>query len=101
MMKSLILLGALATSTLAFAGTTTYDVKGMHCGECQAAVEAKVCKMEGVKTCKVELIDKKKEMGKITLTTEDTVKITPVQVDELISSAGDYHVVRTPTSKKN
>jgi copper chaperone CopZ len=94
-MKSFILISSLILSSLAFADTATYEVKGMHCGGCKAEVEGLVCKMEGVKSCKAELTDKKKQMGKITIITEDGKPVDSTKVEEMIASSGDFKVVKS------
>ena len=97
-MKFYALVGALALSASALADTaaTTYDVKGMHCGACAQLIESKVCKMEGVKTCKVELTNPKKEMGKVTMTMEDGKQPDAVAIQKMLAEAGDYYIVRSP-----
>lgn len=95
-MKTILVLITLATASLALADTVSYQVKGMHCGACQKAIEAKVCKMEGVQSCKVELTNPKKKMGQITLTTAQGKPVDAVEVEKMVSSAGDYHLIRTP-----
>ncbi len=94
-MKFYALVGALALSASALADTaaTTYDVKG---GACAQLIESKVCKMEGVKTCKVELTNPKKEMGKVTMTMEDGKQPDAVAIQKMLAEAGDYHIVRSP-----
>lgn len=94
-MKSMILMGALLVSSFAMAESSTYQVKGMHCGACAKSIEEKVCKMEGVKTCKVEMVDAKKRMGKVTLETEEGKTLDAKKVEELVTSAGDFTVVNS------
>ena len=98
-MRVLGILTALILSSLAQAETATYQIKGMHCGGCAMAIESHVCKMEGVKSCKVELTNAKKEMGQVTLATEDGMAIDALKVEQLVSAAGDYHIVRRPQKK--
>lgn len=99
-MKSVLFIGSMILSSLAWADSATFQVKGMHCGSCASAVESHVCKMPGVTACKVEVTDPKKEMGKVTLTTDATHPIDSVMVEKQVSAAGDYHVVKSAASKK-
>ena len=70
-MKFLVATGALFLSMTAMAGTTTYNIKGMHCGACAKSIEEKVCTQPGVTECKAQLTKGKKNMGSLTLTTAD------------------------------
>jgi len=93
-MKSILVFAISLFTTLALAETGTFTVSGMHCGGCQKMVEAKVCKMEGVESCKVELTDTKKQIGKVTLITKDGIKIDQTKVEAAITSAGEYKVTK-------
>jgi copper chaperone len=63
-----------------------FHVAGMHCGGCAKMIESKVCKLEGVKTCSVEV-------GKIVLTGESLVEAEKIQT--ALSEAGEYKLVAT------
>ena len=103
-MKVLVALSALVFSLSAQAETTTFNVKGMHCGACAKSIEEKVCAMEGVKECKAQLTKGKKNMGTLTITTDEGTAIDTAKVTELVGEAGDYTIVKAPKSeskKKN
>lgn len=74
----------------ALAETATFTVSGMTCGSCAASVRNKVCKMEGLESCNVEV-------GSVTVTTKSGVAVDTKKVEELIGSAGDYKVTKTET----
>lgn len=100
-MKALLTVAALAFSMSAFAETATFNVKGMHCGACAKSIEEKVCSMEGVRECKAQLTKGKKNMGTLTLTTEDGKAIDISKVTELVGEAGDYTIVKSaPAAEK-
>jgi copper chaperone CopZ len=67
---------------------TSLVVKGMHCGGCKSAVEAKVCNMPGIATCKVEITNMKKQMGKVTLTAVEGQTVDAEAVKKAIADAG-------------
>lgn len=97
-----LFLGILLFSSIAMAESATYQVKGMDCGSCVKMIEDKVCKMEGVKTCKAEVVDSKNKIGKLTLSMEDGKAIDSKKVSELVTSAGHYSVeTSAPQSKKS
>ena len=89
-MKNSILALALVSffGISALAETATFTVSGMTCGSCAKAIQSKVCKMEGVESCDVQV-------GSVTLTTKTGVAIDTKKVEELIGSAGDYKVTKT------
>jgi copper chaperone CopZ len=108
-MKFTLALSALVLSFSALAETATYNVSGMHCGGCAKMIEDGVCKkMEGVKTCKGEVIDADKKIGKVTIETNDGVKIDQGKVSELLAKAGEGYTImpdapataKTPATKK-
>lgn len=57
----------------------TYDVKGMTCGHCVAAVTGELTKLDGVSDVAVDL-----DTGKVTVTSEQPLDTTAVRdaVDE-------------------
>jgi periplasmic mercuric ion binding protein len=77
-------------SSAALAETKTYNVEGMHCENCAANIKAKVCALEGVEKCEVEV-------GKVTLTTKGDAKLDDGAVTTAVQAAG-YNVVGTAKS---
>lgn len=61
-----------------------FHVAGMHCAACAKMIEGKVCQLEGIQSCSVEV-------GKITITSEAPVASEKVQA--ALSEAGEYKVV--------
>ncbi len=86
------ILASLLVPLLAQAETTTYTVEGMHCGSCAKAIEAQVCKTEGLEKCSVSV-------GKVVITPKAGVQFSQEQIQTLVSKAGDYKVTGTKTSK--
>ena len=87
MFKALAI-GLLIFSSSAFAETKTYNIEGMHCEGCVDAVKAKVCGLEGISKCDVQI-------GKATLTTAGDAKLDDNAVTNAVQSAG-YKVVEKP-----
>mgnify|MGYP000851764450 CR=1 FL=1 len=78
----------LLSSMMAFAGQTTVEISGMTCGGCVSAVKSKLCKMEGVAECKVEV-------GKATLVTKAGVTLDSKKISDLVTEAGsDYKATK-------
>lgn len=105
-MKFALALGAtLALSLTAFADTTTFNIKGMHCGGCAAMIEKKVCADAGYKTCKAQKTGK--DVGTLVIETADGSAVDPEKVKQLVSSAGEgndkysvYYPAPAASSKK-
>jgi len=93
--RSLVFAAGFFAATSSFAETATFDVTGMHCGACKKEIQEKVCKMEGVTSCKVELTNKKKQQGQVTMTTAEGVAIDATKVQELLTEAGDYKLIKS------
>jgi copper chaperone CopZ len=91
-MKSLLTLSILLISVLAQAETTTYNVTGMHCGDCAKMIKEQVCGMTGLDKCEVS-------MGKVVISPKTGVTVTQEQVQTLVSKAGDYKITGTTTGK--
>lgn len=95
-MKLALIAASLFIGSLASAETATYDLKGLHCGGCKAAIEGSVCKgMKDVTSCSVETVDQKKQTGKLVITTKDGQTVNDTQVLELVSKAGEYKATRS------
>ncbi len=84
--NSLISLFVLMGSLSALAGGANYNVEisGMTCGGCVSAIKSKLCKMDGVAECKVEV-------GKATLVSKDGIKLDENKIKELVSQAGSEY----------
>jgi periplasmic mercuric ion binding protein len=78
MLKGLVA-SLLIFSSAALAETKTYKVEGMHCESCVMGVKEKLCGMEGIAKCDVEV-------GKVTLTSDN--KIDDNAVTNAIQAAG-------------
>ncbi len=80
-------------SSIAFADSKTYTVKGMHCDDCAKKIEAKLCPTLNAETCKVEV-------GQVTLVSKNP--LDDAKVSKLIKDAGHYTVTGSkPTSESN
>ena len=92
MIKGLIAAGLLIFSSMAWAETKTYNVQGMHCEGCVSSVKEKVCGLEGIAKCDVEV-------GKVTLTTKEGAKLDDNAVTNAVEAAG-YKVTNEPMNSK-
>jgi len=102
-MRFLLAISALVFSLSSSAETKTFNVKGMHCGGCAKMVEEGVCnKMEGLTSCKGEVVDADKKIGKVTISTPEGTPIDSDKVSELLAKAGEGYTVMTdaPASKE-
>lgn len=99
-------LSLLFISSLAFAETATYTVEGMHCGGCKKMISAKVCDdpalKDKVESCKVSMLDEKKQTGQIVIVTkkDSKVDLTAVKatVHAGVKAAGeDYKITKEET----
>lgn len=83
-------------SSIAQADSKTYTIKGMDCGDCVKNIEAKVCTLPGMDSCKVEV-------GQVTLVSKKPLDDT--QISKAVKGAGHYSVTGSkaisepPTSK--
>lgn len=84
-MKKLFICIALLLPSLSQAEEYNYKVKGMHCGGCVKAIKAKVCNMEGIDKCDVEV-------GSLKITTKNNIKFTPEQIQQAVEKAGEYSI---------
>ncbi len=89
-----VLVAILLFSSFALAETATYDVKGMKCEDCIKNIEAKVCHLEGITECKVEV-------GHITVSTKEGTALDKTKIASAVEKAGHYKIVEpTATTKK-
>ena len=70
-------------SSVVFADSKTYTVKGMSCEACTKNIEAKVCALPGIDNCKVE-------MGQVTLISKNP--IDDALISKTVKAAGHYSV---------
>lgn len=91
-MKKALVLTALLLSQTALAETITYNVEGMHCGSCAKAIQAQVCKMDGLDKCDVTV-------GKVVISPKKGINISQDQIQTAISKAGEYKVTGSTKSK--
>lgn len=75
-------------------------VEGMHCGGCKKMITKTVCEDKDLKaqfeSCKVELVDEKKQIGKISVTTKNNMPIDYKAIEAAVKNAGDNYKVVTP-----
>ncbi|WP_374079120.1 heavy-metal-associated domain-containing protein [Bdellovibrio bacteriovorus] len=91
-MKKALVFTALLLSQTALAETITYNVEGMHCGSCAKAIQAQVCKMDGLDKCDVTV-------GKVVISPKKGISISQDQIQAAISKAGEYKVTGSTKSK--
>lgn len=93
----IIFWGLIFVSSLAFAETATVTIEGMHCAGCKSMITKSVCEdaklQKTYETCSVELIDAKKQIGKVTLVAKKGEKINLAAVKDGIKAAGDDYKV--------
>ncbi len=88
-MKVLILVSALIFTLSAKAEQATCTVKGMHCTGCKEMVEGKLCDEKKFSKCEVKIVDEKKEIGQLELTTKEAnAKVDQKAVGAVIEDAG-------------
>lgn len=61
--------------------STKYKIEGMTCGGCVAAVEAQVCKLEGIESCKVKV-------GEVELSLKKNATLSIEKISEAVTKAG-------------
>ncbi|WII71452.1 heavy metal-associated domain-containing protein [Bdellovibrio sp. 22V] len=91
-MKKALIFAALLISQTALAETITYNVEGMHCGSCAKAIQAQVCKMDGLEKCEVSV-------GKVVISPKAGINFSQEQIQAAISKAGEYKVTGSSKSK--
>src|SRR4051812_46463336 len=90
MFKGLVA-GLLIFSSIAMADVKTYKVEGMHCEDCVSAVKEKVCGIEGLAKCNVE-------MGQVTLASAEGSKLDDNAVTNAVQAAG-YKIADAKSAK--
>lgn len=79
--RTLIPMALLLLSSAAFAGTTTYQIEGMTCGNCVKSVKKEVCSLPGITKCEVDV-------GSMKLTTPDGQSIDETVLKTAVEKAG-------------
>lgn len=101
MMKSLLVLAfGFSIATVANAESQKFRVDGMHCNDCVASVKQKVCAMGDFASCNARIVDPKKEIGEVSITTKGADKIDVAKLDKVIGDAG-YKLNLPKATKKN
>jgi copper chaperone CopZ len=78
-MKYLIVF-SLLISFSALADTGVYTIEGMDCGACAKSISKKVCALENIETCSVEV-------GKMTLTSKVGTQLDQEKIKEAVTAA--------------
>lgn len=75
-------------------------VEGMHCSACKKMITKTVCEDKDLKaqfeSCKVELVDAKKQIGKISVKTKNNMPIDYKAIEAAVKNAGDDYKVLPP-----
>lgn len=99
-----IFAGLLFLSAAASAESLAYNIGGMHCGSCKAAVEKTVCKAPAASayaSCEVKLTDFEKEMGELLIETKPGQKADATTIVASIEKLGYKPELVTTAAKKN
>jgi hypothetical protein len=103
-MKTTLLSLFIFASTFASAETTTMDIKGMHCGSCEAAVRKAVCKNKDFKglfeSCEPSVVDADKELGQLKLVTKAPLTTEQKSAVEKAITGTKRTVLSSATSAK-
>ena len=99
-MKLVALTAALSflfISSMAFSETATFAIEGMHCSSCKKMISAKVCDdaalKEKIESCKVSILDEKKQTGQIVIVSKKDSKVDLTAVKAGVKAAGDDYKV--------
>jgi len=84
--------------------TTDITVEGMHCGGCKKMITKNVCDnkelSEQFETCTVNLVDTKKQIGKISVKMKPGQTLDLSKVEAAVKKAGDDYKVIKPEQVK-
>jgi len=96
---SLLSLNSFAVAT----DTTDIAVEGMHCSGCKKMITKTVCEDKDLsasfESCAVNLVDAKKQVGKITVKMKDGKAIDYTKIEAAVKKAGDDYKVVKPEQK--
>lgn len=74
-----------------------YRVEGMHCAGCKKMITKSVCDDKEMNSqfekCEVELVDAKKQIGKIKIKPKQGQTVDAKAVEASVKKAGDYKIV--------
>lgn len=87
-MKLVILLAVTVLTSSAFAESKTLTLEGVHCQDCVATLQEKICGDKTFATCQVKLINEKKELGQLKLTTKGDAKIDMQKIAKIVEDEG-------------
>lgn len=80
------LLGAmLFFAGLAFAETGEFEISGMKCQSCVKNLKNKVCALEGIESCEIDV-------GKMKLTTKQGSKLDIEKIKKAVNFNGNYNI---------
>lgn len=102
-MKSLVSLASvLFFASLSFGETSTFTVKGMHCGACKSMVQKSVCDDPAIKSaaakCSVSFNEKTK-LGVVTLVSKTDQKIDVPAVETAITTTDSAYKITKKETK--
>ncbi len=84
--KSFLILVFILTSSFVFAAEKqSYKIKGMHCSSCVRTIKASICKLPGMKNCKVKL-------GEISFEVKGDKQYTLTELNEILKTKGSYEL---------
>src|SRR5215813_9306197 len=97
-MKKIVLALVLLTPGIALAKdtTSTFNVKGWHCGGCSSKTESAVKKVEGVKTATAD-----DEKGTIVIAYDDAKTNEKALVDAIKKVGYEASIAKAAPAKKN
>jgi hypothetical protein len=107
-MKLLIFLLISLTQTLVLGSaksdaTTDLLIDGVHCSGCTKMISKKVCGdktlAESFETCGVTVVDKEKQIGKISVRLKEGKTLDTAAIDAAVKSAGEKYKLQTPQIK--
>lgn len=83
--------------------TTDIAIEGMHCSGCKKMITKTVCEDKDLsanfESCSVNLVDAKKQVGKITVKMKDGKAIDYTKIEAAVKKAGDDYKVIKPEQK--
>lgn len=80
-LNKITFLGLMTIATASFAGTSTYTIEGMTCGNCVKSVKKEVCSLPGVTKCEVEV-------GSVKLTVPEGQTLDEALLKKAVEKAG-------------
>lgn len=101
-MKSVLLPSILLSTSFAFAAPLQFNVNGMHCGACKAAIEKEICAKGDFAKCEANLVDTKKQTGELIIETKPGQTADSADIMKRIEKLGykAEPASKTPAKKK-